>query len=163
MRGGQTTFHGPGQLVGYPIIKLSDFELGVRTYISALEHILIDYLSHTWNIQSRTTEDTGVWVGDRKIAALGIQVRRHVTSHGFALNCSTDLAWFDHIVPCGLVGKGVTSLSVEAEREVSVAEVVPGLCRAMGETLDARMEPLSQVDVRLDRELDAFVDTVGII
>ncbi|KAI8823673.1 uncharacterized protein EV422DRAFT_493905 [Fimicolochytrium jonesii] len=121
LRGGQTTFHGPGQLVGYPIFDLRSFDLGVRTYVSTLESMLVRLCSY-YNITARTTNDTGVWVfnpkrnDDQKIAALGIQVRHHITSHGFALNCKTDLGWFEHIVPCGLPGKGITSLSVETGR-----------------------------------------------
>ncbi|KAI9017186.1 hypothetical protein BC832DRAFT_527426 [Gaertneriomyces semiglobifer] len=111
-RGGQTTFHGPGQLVGYPILNIQRMRLGVRCYVNALEEVMIRTCAH-YGIHADRTTDTGVWVGNNKIAALGIQVQRHVTSHGFALNCDTDLIWYDHIVPCGLKGKGVTSVKKE--------------------------------------------------
>ncbi|KAI9101940.1 hypothetical protein DFS34DRAFT_567297, partial [Phlyctochytrium arcticum] len=112
LRGGQTTFHGPGQLVGYPILDLRKMGLGVRNYVCTLERFLIDTCSK-YGIQAARTQDTGVWVEDRKIAALGIQVRQHITSHGFALNANVDLEWYKHIVPCGLEGKSVTSVAAE--------------------------------------------------
>ncbi|RKP33320.1 hypothetical protein BJ085DRAFT_6404, partial [Dimargaris cristalligena] len=109
-RGGQITFHGPGQLVGYPIIHLRDIHLGVRDYVCAIEKTIIGACSQ-FGVKAHSSEDTGVWVGNNKIAAIGIHVQRYITSHGFALNCSTDLDWFNHIIPCGLVGKGVTSIT----------------------------------------------------
>lgn len=97
-RGGQTTFHGPGQLVGYPIFNIKT--LGVRKYVSNLESVLIK-TCQDYGIDASTTNDTGVWVGkSRKIAQIGIQVSRHITMHGFALNANVDLDWFSHIVPC---------------------------------------------------------------
>ncbi|KAI9208126.1 uncharacterized protein BJ171DRAFT_405697, partial [Polychytrium aggregatum] len=112
LRGGQTTFHGPGQLVGYPILNLQAHEIGVRSYVSNIENTLIQTCAK-FGINATTTQDTGVWIQDRKIAAIGIHVKRHITAHGFALNCDTDLRWFDHIVPCGLPDKKITSLSQE--------------------------------------------------
>lgn len=120
-RGGQTTFHGPGQLVAYPIIDLRAFDstsagtlthsIPVRCYVSLLERTIINLLQNQYQISSNTTENTGVWVDeDHKIAALGIHVRRHITSHGIALNVSTDTAWFDRIVACGLPDKRATSI-----------------------------------------------------
>lgn len=123
-RGGQTTFHGPGQLVAYPIIDLRAFDsksdadtttkphLPVRCYVSLLEKTLISLLHEQYGINARTTENTGVWADDdHKIAALGIHVRRHITSHGIALNVNTDLAWFDRIVACGLPDKKTTTIA----------------------------------------------------
>ncbi|KAJ3162336.1 putative lipoyltransferase 2, mitochondrial [Geranomyces michiganensis] len=232
MRGGQTTFHGPGQLVGYPILHLPDFgvcvfrddrgngrrdeehvalpglkaflfastflQLGVRTYIEHLETVLITAL-HAYGITATTTADTGVWVSsssgdrndsdsrnaaasgstttsrERKIAALGIQVRRHVSSHGFALNCDTDLAWFDHIVPCGLVGKGVTSISHELDSaaaaraavsppnggvrhtRVTVADAIPHLVNAFGSVFDSSVFPLAEMDRLADQNINDFI------
>lgn len=122
-RGGQTTFHGPGQLVAYPIIDLKAFDsksetepttknqLAVRCYVSLLEKTLISLLHEQYGIYAKTTENTGVWADDNhKIAALGIHVRRNITSHGIALNVSTDLAWFDRIVACGLPDKKTTTI-----------------------------------------------------
>ncbi|KAI8990801.1 hypothetical protein BDF20DRAFT_792668, partial [Mycotypha africana] len=113
MRGGQITFHGPGQLIAYPILDVRDYQLNVRCYVSTLEKTVIDCCSQ-FNIKANTTENTGVWVGqDKKIAALGVHLQRYVSSHGLALNCNTDLKWFEHIVPCGLSDKSVTSISKE--------------------------------------------------
>ena len=109
-RGGRVTFHGPGQLVGYPIIDLSDWRQDVHAYLRALEEVLIGTLADFGLAAERKLGYTGVWVGDKKIGAIGVKVSRWVTSHGFALNVACDLDWFGHIVPCGLRGRGVTSL-----------------------------------------------------
>jgi len=109
-RGGSATFHGPGQLVGYPIIDLSEWRPDVHAYLRALEEVLIATLADFGLAAEREPGYTGVWVGDEKIGAIGVKVSRWVTTHGFALNVTCDLDWFRHIVPCGLRGKGVTSL-----------------------------------------------------
>jgi len=109
-RGGRVTFHGPGQLVGYPIIDLSVWRPDVHAYLRALEEVLIATLADLRVAAERKPGYTGVWVGDEKIGAIGVKVSRWVTTHGFALNVTCDLDWFGHIVPCGLRGKGVTSL-----------------------------------------------------
>ncbi len=121
-RGGDTTFHGPGQLVGYPILRLRDRD--THGYLRRLEGIIIralaDYGLEGWH----HPEYTGVWVGEKKIAALGVKFSSGwITSHGFALNVSTDLTWFDRITPCGIRGYGVTNLERELGREVQTAEV----------------------------------------
>jgi len=109
-RGGRATFHGPGQLVGYPIIDLSEWRRDVHAYLRALEEVLIATLAGFGLAAERKRGYTGVWAGDEKIGAIGVKVSRWVTTHGFALNVTCDLDWFGHIVPCGLRGKGVTSL-----------------------------------------------------
>ncbi len=112
-RGGQLTYHGPGQMVVYPILNLKDFKMGARVYIDRLEQIIIDTCAR-YNLEAHRTNDTGVWIDNqRKIAAIGVHIAHHVTMHGIALNCNTDLSWFDHIVPCGITDKSVTSLSKE--------------------------------------------------
>jgi lipoate-protein ligase B len=130
-RGGQTTFHGPGQLVVYPILDLrSSFPkfpkgISVRCYVHLLESTTIATLGR-WSIKGVRTENPGVWEesGERKIAALGVHLRRNVTSYGVGLNVQTDLRWFDRIVACGLVGKGVTSMmALEEERGFSGIEM----------------------------------------
>jgi lipoyl(octanoyl) transferase len=129
-RGGKITWHGPGQLVGYPIVKLGD-PIDVVHYVRRLEEALIrvcdQFGVHTGRVEGRS----GVWLPaddrgpERKIAAIGIRVQRGVTMHGFELNCNADLTAFDRIVPCGIRDAGVTSLSFELDRDVTVAEALP--------------------------------------
>ena len=109
-RGGDVTFHGPGQLVGYPILDLRRFGEGPVWYVRRLESVLIDTLARFGTVAGPVAGRPGVWVGDAKIAAIGVRVSRGVTTHGFALNVNTDLSYFLHIVPCGLPDAGVTSM-----------------------------------------------------
>lgn len=125
-RGGLITFHGPGQLVCYPILNLCSFKKSVRWYVCELEKTIISVCSR-FNIEASTSPHTGVWVGDNKLCAIGIHCGRYITSHGLALNCNTDLSWFSHIIPCGIEGKGVTSLSAELQKNVSVEDTIPHL------------------------------------
>lgn len=123
MRGGQTTFHGPGQLVAYPIIDLKTHKLTPRDYVCVLEKSLIATCGH-YGIKAMTTENTGVWTSPNdKIAALGVHMRRNITSHGIGLNVGTDLWWFDRIVACGLEGKKTTSFEKEGVTGVGVGDV----------------------------------------
>jgi lipoate-protein ligase B len=124
-RGGDITYHGPGQLVGYPIVSLRERGLSVHQYVTALEEALIGVAAHFGIDAQRVPGLNGVWVGDDKLAAIGVAIRRGVSYHGFALNVSTDLARFGLIVPCGIVGRGVTSLGTLLARDVTLAEVVP--------------------------------------
>jgi lipoyl(octanoyl) transferase len=111
-RGGQVTYHGPGQLVGYPILDLVARRKGVLWYVEHLERALIQVLDH-FGLEGHTdSANRGVWIGDDKVAALGVRVTRHVTMHGFALNVAVDLSDYNGIVPCGIRDKGVTSLDV---------------------------------------------------
>lgn len=117
-RGGDITYHGPGQIVGYPIINLDDFNLGVKSYVNNIEQVIINFLKNYDINSSRLNGATGVWLGvgtknERKICAIGVRVNRGVTMHGFAFNINTNLQYFNHINPCGFVDKGVTSLSKE--------------------------------------------------
>jgi len=126
-RGGKITWHGPGQLVGYPIMALCE-PLDVVAYVRTLEEALIRCCADAGVATTRVDGRSGVWITgdgrpDRKVAAVGIRVSRGVTMHGFALNCDCDLGWFDKIVPCGIRDAGVTSLSAEAGRPVTVADV----------------------------------------
>ncbi|KAJ8880146.1 hypothetical protein PR048_016609 [Dryococelus australis] len=123
-RGGLITFHGPGQLVAYPILNLKTYEQNVKWYVAQLEQVTMD-TCRIFGVATRRCEHTGVWVGDNKICALGIHGSRFIMTHGLALNCNVDLSWFLHIVPCGIEGKGVTSLSHELDRSVEVEDVVP--------------------------------------
>jgi len=109
-RGGDITYHGPGQLVGYPIFNLKDHRESIGWLIHTVEEALIDMLAEFGIVAGRAPKLTGVWVGDRKIAAIGMRVARWVTMHGFALNVSTDLSYYAGIVPCGIVDRGVTRM-----------------------------------------------------
>ena len=109
-RGGDITFHGPGQLVGYPILDLSNYKKSVSWYMRTLEQVLIDTLIEFKIIAQRNDGLTGVWVGDEKIAALGVRISRWVTMHGFSLNVNPDLSFYDGIIPCGIFDHGVTSM-----------------------------------------------------
>ena len=109
-RGGDITYHGPGQLVGYPIFNLKHHKESVSWYVHTVEQILINLLALYGISAKRIEKLTGVWVGDRKIAAIGMRVSKWVTMHGFALNVSTDLSLYDGIIPCGIVSKGITRI-----------------------------------------------------
>jgi len=129
-RGGKITWHGPGQLVGYPIVKLPD-PIDVVAHVRRMEGLLIDVCAELGLSAGRIEGRSGVWVPadehgpDRKVAAIGIRVAQGVTLHGFAINCNPDLTWFDRIVPCGISDAGVTSLSKELGCDVPVAQVLP--------------------------------------
>ena len=109
-RGGDITFHGPGQLVGYPILNLSNYKKSVSWYMRVLEQLTIDVLNEFKIIARRVEGLTGVWVGNEKIAAQGVRMSRWVTMHGFSLNVNTDLSFYDGIIPCGIFDRGVTSM-----------------------------------------------------
>jgi lipoate-protein ligase B len=145
-RGGLITFHGPGQLVAYPVINLKKFHTNVRCYVSKIERMIIR-LCAEFGLKGETSLDTGVWVEDKKICAIGIHASRYVTSHGLALNCNTDLSWFEHIVPCGIEGKGVTSLSKELLTDISLRDVLPVLKRAFADEFECNMVNLSDEEV----------------
>ncbi len=122
-RGGDITYHGPGQIVGYPIIDLNPDRRDVHRYVRDLEDVLIRTTADYGVAAARVAGLTGVWVGREKIAAIGVRIARWITSHGFALNVTTDLAYFDLIVPCGIADRGVTSLERLLGRTVDRVEV----------------------------------------
>jgi len=140
-RGGSLTFHGPGQLVGYPIV-----DLGARPdalgYVRRLEEVVIRAAADVGVRLDRNPVQTGVWHGDRKVCAIGARLMRaRVTLHGFALNCTTELSWFDAIVPCGLATEGVASLSEVAGREVTVAQMTIPVLRHFERVFDLVLTP----------------------
>ena len=141
-RGGDITFHGPGQLVVYPIFDLDNFFTDIHKYLRFLEEAVIETLKEYGLNGSRSQGETGVWleVGTpfaRKICAMGVRASRWVTMHGLAFNINTDLSYFDHIVPCGIQGKGVTSLSKELGREIGLEEVKEKLKTHLGRLFEA--------------------------
>jgi lipoyl(octanoyl) transferase len=158
-RGGKITWHGPGQLVGYPIVAL-DEPLDVVSYVRLIEDAMISVCGAFGVVADRVEGRSGAWLRgdgsggpDRKIAALGIRVARGVTMHGFALNCDCDLSWYDRIVPCGISDAAVTSLSAETGRQVTVADVLPvveqELARVLGAGSVERVIELPSVDAGL--------------
>jgi lipoyl(octanoyl) transferase len=141
-RGGKITWHGPGQLTGYPIVKLRE-PVDVVAYVRALEEAMIRVCAEFGVTAVRVPGRSGTWIPgdpDRKVGAIGARVARGVTMHGLALNCDCDLSWYDRIVPCGIRDAGVSTLSAEVGRPVTVAEVTPVLEHHLAETLgcDAR-------------------------
>lgn len=151
-RGGKITWHGPGQLVGYPILHLPS-PMDVVSHVRRLEDVLIGICNDFGLETSRVKGRSGVWVldpiEDRKIAAIGVRVAQGVTMHGFALNCNNDLSWFDRIVPCGLRDAGVTTMSKEIGRNISVDEVASSAEFHLNRVFGPIAESLSQ-DVAID-------------
>ena len=137
-RGGDVTYHGPGQLVGYPILDLRDWQRDVGAYVRAVEETIIATLAEYGIAAGRIPKLTGVWGGERKIAAIGVHLSRWVTSHGFALNVSTDLSYFQYIVPCGLT-RPVTSMAALGVR-ASLDEVGAKLAVHFARIFDCEME-----------------------
>ena len=138
-RGGDITFHGPGQLVAYPIVELHD-PLDLRRYVRTLEAAVIDTAAAFGVVAGREDGLPGVWVeDDRKIAAIGVRVRRGVTTHGLALNVNTDLRWFDEMIPCGIPGKRTTTLARELGRALEMERVEDELARNLARHFGARL------------------------
>lgn len=138
-RGGRITWHGPGQLVGYPVLSLAG-RIDVVKHVRRVEELLITVCADLGVVAERVRGRSGVWVEGRKVAAIGIRVAQSVTMHGFALNCDNDLGAYGAIVPCGIADAGVTTLSAELGREVTVAEVLP-LVERHAPLLDPAREP----------------------
>lgn len=136
-RGGDVTYHGPGQIVGYPILNLAEWKSDVRAYVSGLEQVIIDALAEFGIRAGREPGLRGVWVNGRKIAAIGIHISRWITSHGFALNHTTELSYFGYIVPCGL-NKPVTSIQQEGAGPPHT-EVVAALARQFGRVFECQV------------------------
>ncbi len=140
-RGGDVTYHGPGQVVGYPILDLQGLRCDVKWYLDRLEEVMIRAVAAFGVCAGRAPGMTGAWVGGAKIGAIGVRVEKWVTSHGFALNAATDLSYFDLIVPCGLEGRPVTSIEKETGRAVDLGEVRRAVVQAFGGVFGRDMRP----------------------
>ncbi|MBR0332536.1 MAG: lipoyl(octanoyl) transferase LipB [Alistipes sp.] len=143
-RGGDITFHGPGQVVGYPILDLEQVGIGLREYIDSIEGAVIELCAEYGIVAGRVEGASGVWLDGgtsraRKICAIGVKSSRYVTMHGFALNVNTDLRYFNHINPCGFADRGVTSLQKELGREVSMEEVKEKVINHLSEKLNVKI------------------------
>jgi lipoyl(octanoyl) transferase len=145
-RGGQATYHGPGQLIGYPIIDLRRCGQDLHKYLRWLEQLLIDFLAHHEIAAQRRESLTGVWIENRKIASIGVGVRHWITMHGFALNVCGDLSPFDQIVPCGIKNVSITSMEKETKKSFTVAEVAPAVEKlALDSIVSLRVAPETQL------------------
>jgi lipoyl(octanoyl) transferase len=143
-RGGDITYHGPGQLVGYPIMDLNNFFLDIHRYLRSLEEVIIHALSTFGILAVREKDMTGVWVQNEKIAAIGVKVSHWVTMHGFALNVNTDLSKFDRIIPCGIFHKGVTSMQRHAGHEVPIESVQKAVVDSFAEEFGCQPQWIEQ-------------------
>ena len=139
-RGGDVTYHGPGQLVGYPIIDLTGYRRDIAWYMRSLEEVFIRVAAGYGIKTGRVPGATGVWVGTEKLVAMGVHISRWVTSHGFAFNVNTELRYFDWIVPCGLKGKGATSLARLLGRPVDIGEVASRVAESFGQVFATETE-----------------------
>jgi lipoyl(octanoyl) transferase len=135
-RGGDVTYHGPGQLVGYPIVNLKPDRCDVHRYVRDIEEVMIRTAAAFGVTAGRVAGLTGIWVGDEKLGAIGVRIAKWITSHGFAFNVTTDLAHFGLIVPCGIAGKGVTSLEKLLGRVVPMADVEAAAATAFAGVFD---------------------------
>ena len=143
-RGGDVTYHGPGQLVGYPIIDLTQYRRDISWYMRSLEDVLIR-TAHDYGIEAvRSVGCTGVWVGNDKLAAMGVHLSRWVTSHGFAMNVNTDMRYFEWIIPCGLQCKGVTSLEKLLGHPVKMEEVAERVVEHFGAVFGLEVEAVEE-------------------
>ena len=143
-RGGDITFHGYGQIVGYPVIDLENFYTDINRYLRTLEEIVILTLNYFKISSQRSSGETGVWLepnspNSRKICAIGVKTSRWVTMHGFALNVDTDLRYYNYIIPCGIKGKGITSINKEIKKNVSINEVKEKILENLKKTFQANL------------------------
>jgi lipoate-protein ligase B len=148
-RGGDITFHGPGQLVGYPVLQLGRGEQDVHRYMRNLEETLIRVLASYGIEAERNEKYTGVWTGQGKIAAMGVHISRWITRHGFALNVNTDLSFYDLIVPCGIVGKQVASMHSILSRCVDLGEIAGRVVEEFGAVFGREMVRVSDISEKL--------------
>ncbi len=152
-RGGDITYHGPGQIVGYPLIHLGEGNRDIRKYVTRLEEVIMRTLGDFGIESTREEGMRGVWSGREKVAAIGVRIARWVTSHGFALNVAPDLEHFRLITPCGLAGKRVTSMQRLLGRQITMSEVFPVLVRNFSEVFDRQMVSPAEPDLRIVKVL----------
>ena len=159
-RGGDITYHGPGQIVGYPILDLHGYYLDLHRYLRDLEEVIIRTLASYGVKGTRMPDYTGVWVGNDKICAIGIKTSRWITMHGFAFNVNTDLSFFERIIPCGIFEKGVTSLRDVLGTEITLEEVSVVLVHEFGEVfgVDVRESQLNEVLSIAGSSIDAYAE-----
>jgi lipoyl(octanoyl) transferase len=156
-RGGDITFHGPQQLVGYPILDLEKFYTDIGRYLRELEEVIILTLAEYGITGGRSAGETGVWIDahvkgkERKICAMGVRCSRWITMHGFALNVNTDLGYFDHIIPCGIQNKKVASMKEELGREIDMEEVKEKIKRNFEKVFGAEVVPARQPQNSFDK------------
>ncbi|MEI7906763.1 MAG: lipoyl(octanoyl) transferase LipB [Bacteroidota bacterium] len=143
-RGGDVTFHGPGQIVGYPILDLNQHYLDIHRYLRELEEMIIRTLNDYGIDSGREKEFTGVWVKNEKIAALGVKVSKWITMHGFAFNVNTDLTFFDRIIPCGIFHKGITSLQNVLGKTIEIADVHQHLIKHFSNIFSFEVKQISK-------------------
>uniref|UniRef100_T1HPB7 Octanoyl-[acyl-carrier-protein]:protein N-octanoyltransferase LIPT2, mitochondrial n=2 Tax=Rhodnius TaxID=13248 RepID=T1HPB7_RHOPR len=148
-RGGLITYHGPGQLIVYPIVNLKCWRrpLSIRWYVESLEETVIRLCRSMGVSAHRYPPYPGIWVGERKLCAVGVHASRHVTTHGVAINCNTDLSWFKHIIPCGIEGKGVTSFSELLLRDIKIQDIILPFCDAFQETFSCKLHNITISDL----------------
>ncbi|RNA41584.1 lipoyltransferase mitochondrial [Brachionus plicatilis] len=150
-RGGLITFHGPGQLVAYPILNLINFEPSLKWYVSRLEEIIIDLCKVNFGLTAYRMCNigyTGVWCNDAKIAAIGIYAKRLITYHGLSLNCNVDLKWFSNIVPCGITDKSVSSLSKIMDQNLAIKQIEPMFLNSFSRVFDCDLDFVNEEQVR---------------
>jgi len=159
-RGGDITYHGPGQIVGYPVLNLERYRKDIHWYLRQLEEVLIRTLKHFDITGVRSDGETGVWVGSEKIAALGIKVSRWVTMHGFAFNVNPDLTYFGKIIPCGIFHKGVTSMADVLNEDVAVPQVTPVLIKKFEEVFNITLRSIDKSEIESQLALDKKQEAV---
>lgn len=159
-RGGDVTYHGPGQIVGYIIMKINRKEMGIRAIVKNIEQITINILKENFNIEAHTEEKkyTGVFVGNEKLTAVGIAVNRGVTMHGFAMNVNTDLSYFDLIVPCGLSDRSVTSMEKLTGAHVDMEQIKKQIITQWQDLFDTEVYELSKGELMESLEVEQHED-----
>ena len=147
-RGGDVTYHGPGQIVGYPLFNILNHGKGVKDFVTKVEEVFIHLLHKYYSIEAhRDSQYTGVWVGNEKITAMGFEIRKYVSMHGFAFNVNTDLSQFRWINPCGIIGKGVTSLAKLTGNEMNMNQVYKQVINSFEQVFQHQFDPITKEEI----------------